>query len=217
MQKLANVFTGILVLCALVVTGLFANREIERRQERHRAEFGVAVRGWSTYESQAGLPRDSAVPVRIAVFADYTCRFCARLDAVLDSLAPTFGRRLEVAHVHYPLFMGGTPLAAAIASECSRSQGRFHDYHQRLYANQAALDSIRWDDLAAEADVPDLTEFRACLSDPDTHGRVVQARALGDRIGVTVTPTMVINGRLFVGAPAAEVLQARILRAMQGG
>ena len=80
-------------------------------------------------------------PVTVAVFADFQCPFCRELVPTLRRLreaGPATGFRLV--WKDFPLTtIHRDALGAAEAAHCANEQGRFWEFHDRLFANQQQL------------------------------------------------------------------------------
>ena len=155
-------------------------------------------------------------PVVIAEYADFQCPFCG-------VFAREVKPRIEAAYVttgkvrfewHDFAWMGAESRAAANAARCAADQGAFWPYHDKLYATRVAPNSGTFSRerlIAAAQELGlDVPAFSACL-DADTHGAVVRAdTAEAARLGMTGTPTFLINGKMLVGAQPFEVFAAEI-------
>jgi protein-disulfide isomerase len=214
-ERLLNAVTALMVTCALVVTGLVVQREVEARQKAAEAREGRVIENWQALVARPQFASTGRARVTLAVFADYTCRYCKQLEGTLDSVRARFGDDLAVVHQHFPIYMGSTPYRMAIAAECAAEQGRLQAYHDLLYENQSRLEIVPLDSLAAVSGIADLQKFTDCVQTDRTATVVRENRARGDELGVTSTPTMVINGRLFVGAVTPEVLADRVAAAIR--
>jgi protein-disulfide isomerase len=63
--------------------------------------------------------------------------------------------------------------------------------------------------------VPDTVLFNECLHDPTVNAQLASDIVAGTRLGITVTPTFLINGTEFKGAPGGEALSRYIDRQTQ--
>jgi protein-disulfide isomerase/uncharacterized membrane protein len=151
-------------------------------------------------------PAEAAVT--IVEFSDFQCPACLQADRDLSDLTQARGDvRLVVRH--FPLdarctdgvTRGIHPDAclAACAAECAGDQGRFWDYHDRLFENQSTLARDNLFRFARELQL-DVSAFRSCLDDPATLERVRQDVARASAHDVKSTPTLFINGRRVEGA-----------------
>jgi protein-disulfide isomerase len=109
------------------------------------------------------------------------------------------------------------PLArtAAEAARCAGAEGRYWAYHDRLFEEQPRFgrdDLLRYAvDLGLDA-----AAFTRCLDErryaPAVNADAQQARALG----ITATPTFLINGHALVGAHPIETFREVIAEALRG-
>jgi len=128
-------------------------------------------------------------------FSDFQCPFCARY--VRDTYAQVQHDYVDTGKVRYAFrnfpLERIHPLAfkAAEAGECARQQGKFWEMHDRLFANQAALQPA---DLARAARDLGLNgaAFDRCF-DGTTSTKVRQDLNDGARAGMTGTPTFYIG------------------------
>lgn len=99
-------------------------------------------------------------------------------------------------------------LPAALAAECAHEQGKFWEYHDLLFANQAQLDEPSLRDYAAQVGL-DTGSFDECLSSQKYLEEVQKDYSDGASYGVSGTPAFFVNGHLISGAmPLAAFEQA---------
>ena len=99
------------------------------------------------------------------------------------------------------------------AARCAAAQDRFWPYHDRLFAQQPRFERARLLEYAAELGL-DRSRFTSCL-DERTYAAAVEADAAQARaLGITGTPTFIVNGRLLVGAHPPESFRAVIQEAL---
>jgi protein-disulfide isomerase len=100
---------------------------------------------------------------------------------------------------HYPLDMHKDAPLAHFASVAAQQQGKFWEFHDKIFANQT---KIKNDDLmkyAREIGL-DMKRFEADLVDPKTKAVVDADMAEAKSLGVTGTPGFFVNGRYLSGA-----------------
>ena len=159
-------------------------------------------------------------PVTMVVFSDYQCPYCAAFateqqPALVDGYVAN--GTLRLVWRDYP-YLGEESVRAAVAARAAARQGRYWDYHEALYADDAwRADGASQQSLvrlAAETGL-DADRFAADLADPALR-EAVQADfdfALG--LGVPGTPAFLINGTAFFGAQPVEAFEERIEAALE--
>jgi protein-disulfide isomerase len=93
-----------------------------------------------------------------------------------------------------------------MAAECARTQGRFDAMSRLLFTTPDSLWIGSLGALAARAGVPDSTALVDCVSSNAHESRIEAGLALGRRLGVDATPTVVIEGHRFRVPPSGEQL-----------
>jgi protein-disulfide isomerase len=142
----------------------------------------------------------ASAPVTIIEFSDFQCPYCQRVRPTLRKLQDAYGDRVRIVWKDYPLTQIH-PLAfkAAEAAHCAADQGKFWEYHDRLFADQRKLEVDDLKHHAADMSL-DTATFNACLDTSKYAERVRDGVAQGNRLGVSSTPTIYVNGRMLAGA-----------------
>ncbi|MFH1403959.1 MAG: thioredoxin domain-containing protein [Candidatus Altiarchaeota archaeon] len=157
--------------------------------------------------------------VRITEYSDFKCPYCGRAAENVGVLKEKYGDKIEVLYKHFPLSFHQGADTAAEASECARDQGRFWEYHDRLFEDSGrGVDIGRATTLktiAGELDL-DTDAFNECLDSGAKKSLVKQQINEASRLGVTGTPTFFIEGEKIVGAQPVETF-SRIIDSKIGG
>jgi protein-disulfide isomerase len=149
-------------------------------------------------------------PVTLIEFSDFQCPFCLRVMPTLKRLREAYGDRVRIVWKDFPLTsIHPQAFRAAEAGQCAREQGKFWEYHDRLFANQQALEPEFLKKYAAEVGL-DTTTFNSCLDTAKYAERVQAQMGIGNALGVSSTPAVFINGRLVSGAHPYETFTAVI-------
>jgi protein-disulfide isomerase len=98
---------------------------------------------------------------------------------------------------------------ASEAAHCAGDQGKYWQYHDRLFTNQQALQMDALKKHAADLGL-DTAAFNACVDSGKYTDRVRKGLEEGTALGVGSTPSVFINGRLLMGAQPFEAFQAII-------
>ena len=146
----------------------------------------------------------ATAPVTIIEFSDFQCPFCQRVMPTLKQVREKYGDRVRIVWKDFPLTsIHPQAFKAAEAGNCAREQGKFWEYHDRLFTNQQALQPEFLKKYAADAGL-DATKFNACLDTAKYGDRVQEQMGVGTGLGVQSTPSLFINGRLIAGAQPYE-------------
>lgn len=142
--------------------------------------------------------------VTIRAFGDFQCPACRAAEPGFDYVRNTYGDRVKIIWDDFPL-IGTHPnaLIAADAARCAQDQGKFWEYHDRLYQDQSSWSELPSpaDKLNAYAAALDLKTdvFSACLSGRQREKDVMNDLQEGENNGVVATPTFFINEKKFEG------------------
>jgi protein-disulfide isomerase len=141
----------------------------------------------------------ATAPVTIVAFSDFQCPYCARATETLRQIEATYGKEVRLAFRHQPLAFHAHAMEAAEASMAAHAQGKFWEMHDKLFANQQALDRAALDRYAKEIGL-DLQRYKADM-DGHKHRDAIQADSRrGQEVGASGTPTFFINGQQLGGA-----------------
>jgi protein-disulfide isomerase len=213
----ADVLTGVLVGCALVVTAAVARREIFPPAAQGPDMKPRAVGNWSQLVSAGQWLGRSDAPVRIVEFSDFQCPFCARTHPVVEAVRRRHPDRVAVLYRHFPLdAIHPYARPAAVASECAAEQGRFGEFATLLFARQDSLGTTPWSRFAAGAGVADAAAFERCVRESRTMPAVERDAKVGAETKIEVTPTLVINGMLRPGAITEAELDSLVMHVPGG-
>ncbi|MBC8071624.1 MAG: thioredoxin domain-containing protein [Deltaproteobacteria bacterium] len=163
--------------------------------DRFKVELGDApVRG------KAGAP------VTVVMFSDFECHFCRQGYLTLRELERRYPKQVRIAYKAFPLDFHSGALPAAIAARTAQAQGKFWEFHDRIFADRQ-MDLERLFEYAKDVGIDPLALARDLESldyGPEVRRDMRQAR----KLGVTSTPTFFINGRPIAGAQPIDELSA---------
>ena len=174
----------------------------------------------TTARAPSGVPSDGLVlgradaPVTIDLYEDFQCPACQRWGmTVFPTLAGNelaSGRARIVFHDY--AFLGPESFDAARAGYAALQQGHFWDMWATIYANHGQENSgaLARDKLLAMANALglDVDRFRADMDSADATSALDASNAHARDAGVASTPTIVVGGRLMVGAGYPEIAAA---------
>jgi protein-disulfide isomerase len=216
--KLDSVITATFLICALVTTGAIVHREFfEATFGRARMERKpVLITDWRE-DLATGVHMGSAdAPVQLIEFADFECPFCGSFHKSLKSVRQHYPTQVALTYVHFPLPMHRFAVPAARAAECAGNQGRFDAMHDQLFEHQDDFGLRPWSEFAIASGVSELAAFDSCMESIGTIPRVVGGKALGDKLDIQGTPTVIINGWKLGHPPNADELDGMVKAILAG-
>jgi protein-disulfide isomerase len=173
---------------------------IEELKKKYKTT--VALRPPVIDVATAGRPEKGGgakAPVTIIEFSDYQCPFCGRAEGTVDQVMKTYGDKVRLVYRDFPLPMHPQARPASEAANCANAQGKFWEYHARLFANQTALTEDKLKEYAKDLGL-DTAKFEQCLAQKPFKAAIDKDIEDGSKVGVTGTPAFFINGRMLSGA-----------------
>lgn len=149
---------------------------------------------------------DTNASVTIVEFSDFQCPFCRRFhETVFPNLKRDYidSGKVRFAYRDFA-FLGPESFAASNAARCANEQGKFWEYHDTLFAEQAGENQNAFSKENLKRFARDLrldtAQFNSCV-DSDKFADAVSADiAAGQQAGVQRTPATFVNGLLISGA-----------------
>ena len=137
--------------------------------------------------------------VTIIEYSDFQCPFCSRVGGTLAQIRKNFDGDVRIAFKQLPLPFHNNAHIAAEASLAAHEQGKFWEMHDKMFANQQALDKDSLIKYASELAL-DVGKFKAALETGKFKKQVDDELAEGNSFGARGTPSFFINGKPFHGA-----------------
>jgi protein-disulfide isomerase len=144
--------------------------------------------------------------VTIVEYSDFECPVCRSLHDVLRGMLPNYGAKIRVVFKDFPLDqLHPWARTAAIAGRCAYQQdpSAFWKVYDLIYDNQDIISaSNAWTKMTdyAEQTHLNVVTFKSCMASPEAAAAVNASRANGEKLEVSSTPTVFVNGRRMVGA-----------------
>ena len=142
-------------------------------------------------------------PVQVVVFEDLECPFCKRFhESVLLPVLKHHQDSVTWVFVHYPLTIHRFARQAAQAVECASDVSKAVEFIHIAFEMQDSIGLLGWGTLASRAGIRDTVHFDACARSGALRPRIERGLQLGQELGVTVTPTVMVNGLQFASPPS---------------
>lgn len=156
----------------------------------------------STAEPTMHVRGPESAPVTLVEYGDFECSACANFYPLLKQVKEKYGDDLQFQFRHFPLIaIHPNAMAAHRAAEAAAKQGKFFEMHDKLYDNYSAWiaqatnnPSPLFERFASEIGL-DIEQFKQDVNDSSTGDTIQADMREGQALGVTSTPTFVLNGR----------------------
>jgi protein-disulfide isomerase len=185
--------------------------EQEKKQQQAQLETLKQVR-----KNTKALIGDSPVmgasdrQIVMLVFSDFQCPFCSTANKSLKEFMAKHKDKVTLVYKHFPLTqIHPEALPAARAAWAANKQGKFWEYHDALFANQAKLSEAFYTETATSLKL-DLKKFDADRKLADNF--IVEDFKLGRKVGVDGTPTFIMNGEVVTGAASLADLEKALAK-----
>jgi len=156
---------------------------------------------------------DPKAPVTIVEYSDFECPICRSLHDTLRNILPNYPGKVRVIFKDFPLDqIHPWARTAAVAGRCAYQQKpeAFWKLYDLIYDNQEIISAANaWGkmvDYASQSGL-DADAFKSCVASPEAGATVNASHANGEKLEVTSTPTVFVNGRRMVGADANQLQQ----------
>ncbi|HYD11680.1 MAG TPA: thioredoxin domain-containing protein [Allosphingosinicella sp.] len=150
----------------------------------------------------AGAENGDVVMVQ---FFDYACPYCHQINGDVERLLRE-DNRLKVVWREYPV-LGPNSEAAAVASLAAAEQGRWRQFHARMFALGRPTDAVRQQAIQEAGVTLPASPSEAMRTEVTRNAEMARA------VGATGTPTFVIGEQVLQGAVGYEALKAAIAEA----
>lgn len=152
----------------------------------------------------------ATAPVTIVEFSDFQCPACARSQSVLKRVLDTYGDKVRLVYRDFPADgVHQQAREAAEAARCAEEQGKFWEYHDKLFANQQSLQVAALKKYADEVGLNGKV-FESCLISSKFKETIAKDIQAAQKAAVGGTPAFFINGRPLLGALPFEAFQQYI-------
>lgn len=172
-----------------------------------------------------GISQGAAnAPVVMMEFADFQCPGCGQFARFSKPLVKDFIDNGMVRFVWYdfPLVqIHKNAVLASRAGRCANEQNQFWTYHDMVFANQSQWSESNdaadhFIDYAQQAGL-DRDAFSTCLRSDKYQKEVSESAHFGETLGVTGTPTLIVNGKRVQETPQSRAEWEELIRAEMGG
>lgn len=151
--------------------------------------------------------------VKVVVFSDFQCPYCKLFHAALRDTMKNYADKVAFDYKFLPLDIHAQANDAALAAGCALDQGKFWEYADKLYGDQASWanknDLVKFKEYAKTLGL-NSTQFNQCLDDKKYQTKIDADKKEADSFAVTGTPGVFVNANFQTGAISADQLKSAI-------
>ncbi|MDP7080180.1 MAG: DsbA family protein [Candidatus Undinarchaeales archaeon] len=150
-------------------------------------------------------PEDA--PVTIIEFTDFQCPFCQRVLPTLEQIMEEYPDKVRIVLRDFPLDqLHPQARNAHSAAGCANDQGKFWEFHDKVFANQQDVSDATLKGYAADLGL-DTATFNDCVDSGKYNQEVQKDLEDGQEYGVSGTPAFFVNGFSISGAQPFAVFK----------
>jgi protein-disulfide isomerase len=171
---------------------------------RRKARVDVRLEEPPTFRAEVNIDGapvrgDVNAPVTIVEFSDFHCPYCRAVQPTLLQVLAKYPGKVRLVYKHFPLdSLHPQARRAAEASWCANEQGRFWEFHDRVYAAGADASDAALTRFVSEASL-DKAAFETCLGSGRAEAPIQRDVEQGSEHGLSGTPGFFVNGRFLSG------------------
>ncbi len=150
---------------------------------------------YAELKDEPHLKGSAEASVVLVEFSDFQCPACGAAFSLVKDLLEKYQDKIKFEYRHFPLKQHVYAFRAAEASECAADQGKFWEYHDLLFANQAALTKKDLSAYASRVSGLDVELWSDCLTAGAKVKRVEEDLTEAEKQGYNFTPTFILNNQ----------------------
>lgn len=208
-KKLSPKVLGFYFLLAMITSGIaLAHLENKKGQLNELAQSlipqfekipdSAPFEFESDYRVASSTENFTDAPIQISKFSDYECPGCALMAKTLDLAAIKYKGLINIQYFFFPLDKACNPIMqrdlhlnsceAAYLAACVPKE-KFSEITSYLFEHQNLINHNWLKDLSVKYEVTE------CMEKKETQEKVLKYIKVGQTLGLTGTPTIIINGK----------------------
>ncbi len=153
--------------------------------------------------------------IMIVVFSDFQCPFSKRGADTLHGLKQKYGDNLMYVYKNLPLPFHPEAMPAAKAAVAAGKQGKFYEFHDKLFEKQGEIGEALYVQIAKELGL-NMQKFNADRNSPEVEAQVKADATQANSLGFNGTPGFSVNGVKVLGAYPQEHFE-KVITALGAG
>jgi protein-disulfide isomerase len=149
--------------------------------------------------------------VTIVEFSSLSCGYCGKMKPILAQILEEYPNDVQLVYKQFN--RGGIDMLLENASECAGEQGKFWEFHDYIFDNQASVFEGEPADVVKDGAAAiglNKEQFDTCVTEQKFAQTVNDHTAEGYKFGVNGTPTFFVNDKFIGGAVSYETLKQTV-------
>ncbi len=149
-------------------------------------------------------------------FSDFQCPYCAKAHETVKAFMAKHKAEVTMVYKHLPLTsIHPQAMPAAKAAWAAGVQGKFWEYHAKLFENQEQLGEQTYESIAKDLKL-DLSKFNTDRASGAAQTAIDRDLELTKQLGLTGTPVFFLNQEVLTGAVELAELESALEKVTQG-
>ncbi|MCF2491539.1 thioredoxin domain-containing protein [Dyadobacter sp. CY347] len=136
----------------------------------------------------------------VTIVSDFDCPVCQSKEPVLRQIFKKYEDKVRFEYAH----LSSSINKSILLSECAARQGKFWEAHELLFQKRES-DFPKIENLISDLNL-NKTACEACMQSENVAGEINASMERLRVLGITVTPTIIINNRVYYGEISEEVM-----------
>ena len=116
------------------------------------------------------------------------------MEPLFQQLLEKYPEDVKLVVKHFPLKSHKMAFKAALAALSANNQGKFWEFHSKLFENFRSLNDQKIEEIAKELNL-DMQKFLKDRNTPAVKNLIIRDLRNGQAVGVSGTPTLFVNGK----------------------
>ncbi len=195
MSNDVKIFGGMILATILLIVGaVFFLGRGETAKTNSETKPTIVPKSSLVNEDSWKIGSESA-KVTLVEYGDFQCPTCKVYEPIVENVIKKYGNKIQFVYRHFPIVQAHPfAMPSATAAEAAGVQGKFWEYHNKLYKISPELQTENLVKIATDLKL-DMDKFKKDMDSDVLRQRVLDDLASGNKVGVNGTPTFFINGR----------------------
>ena len=178
--------------------------EKETAEKQKEDEFNKLLEDRVEVEvGKSEIRGDKKAEYTVIAFSDFQCPFCKRGDDTIKAVMQKYDKKVRYIFKHFPLGFHPEATPASKAAWAAGKQGKFYEYHDKLFENQGKLGDELYVQIAKDLKL-NMDKFNKDRASDEAQKQIDEDIKAGQAVGISGTPGFILNGVKILGAYPVE-------------